>query len=220
LVWGTKGREFESRRPDLDDGLDMRLSLGVAALGAGLLAAGCGGTAGETHTSSAVQTRIYLNQSSAMEPTLHCAKGPSTPGCLGRTDDRMVVRLSGVKNLERGAVIVFRTPRDAAMECGEGGTFVKRVMGLPGETVHEDGHGFIDVDGKRLAERYISAASRLADTQHFGGTWHVPKGDYFVLGDNRAESCDSRVWGGVPARRVIGPVIKILRGGQTLPVLT
>ena len=38
------------------------------------------------------------------------------------------------------------------------------------------------------------------------------------MGDNRSESCDSRVWGGVPARNVIGPVTKILRGGATLPV--
>jgi signal peptidase I len=152
-----------------------------------------------------------------MEPTLHCARSVG-PGCLGKADDGIVAQLSGAKGLERGDIIVFRTPGQAAMACGEGGTFVKRVIGLSGETLHEDDKGFIYIDGKRLSEPYISAAARLADAMHFGATWHVPRGDYFVLGDNRSESCDSRTWGGVPARNVIGPVIKILRGGKTLPV--
>jgi hypothetical protein len=59
---------------------------------------------------------------------------------------------------------------------------VKRVIGLPGETVHEDAHGLIDIDGTHLSEPYIQRARRLADTQFFGKTWHVPRGDYFVLG--------------------------------------
>ena len=50
--------------------------------------------------------------------------------------------------------------------------------------------------------------------------WQIPQGSYFALGDNRAESCDSRVWGSVPARNVIGPVVKVLRGGQTQPIVT
>jgi signal peptidase I len=153
-----------------------------------------------------------------MEPTLHCAR-PS-PGCRGKHDDFIVVQLSGAAGLKRGDIVAFRTPGTAALECGEGGTFVKRVIGLGGETVHEDKHGFIDIDGKLLTEPYISAASRRADTQHFGATWHVPRGDYFAMGDNRAESCDSRTWGGVPARNVIGPVIKILRGGATVQPVT
>jgi signal peptidase I len=51
-------------------------------------------------------------------------------------------------------------------------------------------------------------------------TWHVPRGTYFALGDNRAESCDSRVWGPVPARNVIGLVVKVLRGRETLQLVT
>jgi hypothetical protein len=49
---------------------------------------------------------------------------------------------------------VFKTPPEAATKCGEGGLFVKRLIGQPGETVHEDDQGFIEIDGKRLSEPY------------------------------------------------------------------
>lgn len=145
-----------------------------------------------------------------MEPTLHCAREDNRPGCLGSADDRIVVQFG--KHVKRGDIAVFRTPHEAALRCGEGGIFVKRVIGLSGETVREDDHGFIQIDGKRLDEPYVSKPRRLADTYHFGKTWHVPKGKYFMLGDNRAQSCDSREWGAVPPRNFKGPVIKIIHG--------
>jgi signal peptidase I len=92
--------------------------------------------------------------------------------------------------------------------------FVKRMIGLPGDTVHEDAHGFIDIDGRHLTEPYVRTPRRLQDTRNFGKTWHVPRGRYFVLGDNRPASCDSRVWGSVPARTVIGTVVKVIRSGR------
>src|SRR6266576_1031921 len=87
----------------------------------------------------------YRIPSSSMEPTLNCAK-PST-GCLGDSSDRVLAcRIClDFGPPSRGDIVVFNTPTEAALKCGEGGTFVKRVIGLPNETVREDDNGFIDV---------------------------------------------------------------------------
>jgi signal peptidase I len=132
------------------------------------------------------------------------------------------MRLGGAAHFKRFDVVVFEPPREAAVKCGESGTFVKRIIGLPGDTVREDDHGFIWVRNAgaakffRLNEPYLSTSRRLADSAHFGEVWHVPQGDYFTLGDNRANSCDSRAWGSVPARDVVGTVLKIIRNGTSL----
>ena len=147
----------------------------------------------------------YRIPSSSMEPTLHCAR----PGgwCLAGTNDRVLVnRLAyDFESPKRGQIVVFTAPPATAARCGpgdSGSTFVKRLIGLPGDTVTER-KGFIFVDGKRLAEPYVDPAFR--DTQ--SGTWHVPAGHYFFLGDDRIHSCDSRVWGSVPRHSLIGPVL-------------
>jgi signal peptidase I len=147
--------------------------------------------------------------SSSMEPTLHCARPAA--GCEAAVSDGLVVQPVAASVLKRGDIVLFDTPPEAAVKCGAGGRFVKRLIGLPGETVHEDAHGYLDVNGKRLNEPYVQAPRRLADTTDFGKTWRVPAGDYFFVGDNRAQSCDSRMWGAVPAGNVIGVVVKIIR---------
>jgi signal peptidase I len=149
----------------------------------------------------------YRIPSSSMEPTLHCAKPDQ--GCEAHYSDRVLACRFCYRfwSPKRGDIVVFHTPPKAETQCGAGGTFVKRLIGLPGNIVHEDGHGFIWVDGNKLSEPYVQPARRAADTDHYSMTWHVPKGQYFFMGDNRGSSCDSRAWGPVPRKNLIGKVV-------------
>jgi signal peptidase I len=144
----------------------------------------------------------YRIPSSSMEPTLHCAK----PGawCEGRFSDRVIVNRLAYRFQapSRGQMVIFRAPPRAAGSCGEGGTFVKRLVGLPGEVVQERA-GRVLIDGRPLREPYVDPALRGTGD----GTWRVPRGSYFFMGDDRAHSCDSRTWGPVPRRNLIGPVL-------------
>ena len=146
----------------------------------------------------------YRIPSSSMEPTLHCARPGQ--GCEARLSDRVLANrfIFHFRNPHRGEIVVFNTPPAAQDMCGASGTFVKRLIGLPGETVTEKQGGFVFIDGKRLHESYIKADRRNGDSTT--GTWKVPKGEYFFMGDNRGQSCDSRRWGSVPRKNLIGKV--------------
>jgi signal peptidase I len=159
----------------------------------------------------------YRIPSSSMEPYLNCAKPGQ--GCLGNSSDRVLAcRIClDFSNPSRNDVVVFNTPKAALTACSEGGTYVKRIIGLPGETVKETGKGFILIRGPnskkwvKLNEPFISAAARRTDTQmnteFLEHQWKVPPGDYFMMGDNRGYSCDSRRWGPVPRSNLIGTVV-------------
>ena len=150
-----------------------------------------------------VYAKLYRIPSAAMEPTLRC-EAPA-PECTGKTDDRVLaVRLRWpFSGLSRGDVVAFRTPPRARERCGVGGVYVKRVIGLPGERVSER-RGVVVVDGRRLAEPYVKADRRDRGTY---APHRVPPRAYFVLGDNRAHSCDSRIWGMLPRRNVVAKVV-------------
>ncbi len=145
----------------------------------------------------------YRIPSASMEPTLHC--GEPAPGCLGSSSDRVIVAkvVYRFRSPARGDVVVFTAPPAAERDCDEGGSFVKRIVGLPGEVVSER-RGVVYVDGHRLIEPYVDPSRRDRQTR----TWpHVAAGTYFVMGDNRAVSCDSRDWGTVPRASIVGPVV-------------
>jgi signal peptidase I len=144
--------------------------------------------------------------SSSMEPTLHCAQ----PGaeCTASVADRVIVT-EPAGSLRRKDVVVFRTPDLAMVRCGAGGLFIKRVIGLPGDR-WEERAGSVYIDGQRLDEPYVHADRRDSRTI---APVNIAPGNYFVMGDNRSSSCDSRAWGTVPAANLIGVVFKILRAG-------
>lgn len=101
---------------------------------------------------------------------------------------------------QRGDVVVFRYPLDPNQK------FIKRVIGLPGETVNVKDNGItISKDGKEiiLKEEYLSGSSLTEGDK----TLTLKKDEYFVMGDNRRFSYDSRNWGVLPQKDIIGRAI-------------
>jgi len=149
----------------------------------------------------------YRIPSSSMEPTLHCAS--PAPGCLARFSDRVLANrfIYRFRDPERGEIVVFKTP-PAAASCLEGGgagqTFVKRLIGLPGDRLAQK-NGVLSVNGQPYEEPYIEPQRRGG--RDFSAV--VPAGQYFMMGDNRAQSCDSREWGAVPRDNLIGPIFAV-----------
>ncbi len=129
-----------------------------------------------------VSARIRV-ESISMEPTLK-------PG------EFLIVNKLAYRfgEMRRGDVVVFYYPRDPSQR------YIKRLIGLPGDTV-EVADGQVFINGQPLDEPYINAPPA------YMGTWQVPEGGIFVLGDNRNRSADSHVWGMVPLDYVIGKAI-------------
>lgn len=127
---------------------------------------------------AAVVPRIVLGQS--MEPTLH------------NNEWVLLEKVSyWLHGPERGDVVVFKFPGDPSED------YIKRVIGLPGDHVSvRDGHVY--VNNHQLSEKYIAAAPDYTDDKV------VPKGDLYVLGDNRDNSSDSHEWGLLPEKNIVG----------------
>jgi signal peptidase I len=143
----------------------------------------------------------YSIPSGSMEPTL-------------KVGDRIVVdKLSyHLHGVGRGNIVVFSTPPKEDCAGPPVANLVKRVIGLPGETVSLSG-GNVFIDGRALAEPWLPASEQgrtypgpSPDAYSLHHPFHVPKGDVYVMGDNRTLSCDSRYWGPIAQSTIVGKV--------------
>ena len=112
------------------------------------------------------------------------------------------------RDVHEGQIVVFSHPR--LDHCGpQEGDLVKRVIALPGQTIYSSGNS-IYVNGRLLAEPYLPHSDPLgppiASSQH---PYRVPPGEFYMLGDNRADSCDSRYWGPIKGSSIIGKVVLV-----------
>jgi signal peptidase I len=128
--------------------------------------------------------------------------------------DRVLVNrvVYHLKELEHGDVVVFRWPNNRDV------VFIKRVVGLPGDRLQAK-DGKLYVNGVAQEEPYVHKTNGVTDPTNPSGTiagttmsqpwglsdeYTVPQGHYFMMGDNRTNSDDSRVWGPVPEDDLIG----------------
>jgi signal peptidase I len=132
--------------------------------------------------------QTFFIPSGSMEPTLHIG-------------DRIVVNKLSVRfgTINVGDIIVFKAP--PTEHCGDGNfpDLVKRVIGLPGQTITSKGNT-VYVDGKVLNEPWTYWKTLSPAIKKIT----VPANNYFVMGDWRSNSCDSRFWGTVPRSDIIG----------------
>lgn len=126
--------------------------------------------------------QLYLIPSVSMEPTL-------------LVGDRVVVSKMSYwgQDPARGDIVVFKFPKDTKVNL------IKRVIGLPGETLSvKDNRVYIN--NEALSETYVPAQKKIPDFDPV----LIPQGQYFMMGDNRDNSADSRVWGFVTAEQIRG----------------
>jgi signal peptidase I len=179
-------------------------AIAVALVGVAL--AGCGRAEEESTPAQAAEETLEVLGAS-MEPTLHCAR-PSV-GCRAGQEDEVAVR--DETQIERREIVAFEVGPKARSRCGASGRFVKRVIGLAGDQVSIR-DGAVYVNGRRLREPYANGPTDGA------GNHEVPSRHVFVLGDNRSQSCDSRVWGPLAVRRIVGVAFEIRRGSRRIPL--
>jgi signal peptidase I len=155
----------------------------------------------------AVLLRLFVVQtffipSGSMIPTL-------------QVGDRIVVnKLSyHLHGVGRGDIVVFSRPPHENCAGPPVSDLVKRVIGLPGDTISLNGRGYVEINGKRLDESWLPRSVQGTTYPGPGHTdfslvhpYRVPASDYFVMGDARGDSCDSRFWGPISKSEIVGKV--------------
>ncbi|HLX46871.1 MAG TPA: signal peptidase I [Streptosporangiaceae bacterium] len=127
--------------------------------------------------------------------------------------DRILVQkaLFTWHDVREGDIVVFSHPPLDHCPGPPDSDLVKRVIALPGQTIYSSGNA-IYINGRRLAEPYLPHRDPLgppipdASSQH---PYRVPPGEFYVLGDNRAISCDSRYWGPIRGSTIVGKVVLV-----------
>ncbi|RIM08739.1 signal peptidase I [Staphylococcus chromogenes] len=164
--------------------MEWLISIGLALLIVGLL--------------YAFVIKPYNVKGDSMDPTL-------------KDGERVIVNKLGKTfgNLERGNVIVFH--------ADENSDYVKRIIGVPGDHI-EYKHDVLYVNGKKTPEPYleynmkhknyeeITGSFKSSDLPNSGGQYKIPKDRYLVLGDNREVSKDSRAFGLIDKKQIVGKV--------------
>ena len=144
----------------------------------------------------------YFIPTPSMEPTL--------PVGARIVVDKLSYDLHGV---HRGDIVVFTRPPNEHCAGSPVPDLVKRIVGLPGETISLSGNGHVLINGGRLEETWLP--SREQGTTYPGPSgpryglvrsYKIPANHYFVMGDNRSLSCDSRFWGPIAKSAIVGKV--------------
>ena len=142
--------------------------------------------------------RPVIALAAILTSTPYRINGPSMAPILMHGDYVLATRMLGRRSFLRGGVVVLRSPREGRS------TYVKRIVGMPNETVRLDS-GLVVVDDQAIAEPYLNAEVRT-ELKSSLTEWFLDSDEYFVLGDLRADSDDSRTYGPVKQETILGKV--------------
>jgi signal peptidase I len=143
----------------------------------------------------------YSIPSGSMEPTLQIGDRIVV--------DKLAYDLHGV---DRGNIVVFSTPPNEDCAGPPVSDLVKRVVGLPGETISVSG-GNVFINGRLLSQSWLPSSQQgktypgpSPAPYALHRPYKIPQGDVYVMGDNRMLSCDSRYWGPIAESTIVGKV--------------
>ncbi len=147
---------------------------------------------------------------SSMDPTFYGGGSGSIVDSL-LTGDRLFVakyetwlkRANLLAGYQRGQIVIFREKADSPCRRGRRVFLVKRLIGVPGDEVLVE-NAKVYINGSELDQGFITDNGGRLGGRDTNGTIIVPEGEYFVLGDNRAHSCDSRFFGTIPFMSIAG----------------